>query len=180
MIALLAQAVRPTARSIAWSPVVGAALALTVVTLALAGEERAGAVISGPAAALVAFVVVSSVRDRAARLLAAVPTPLLTRRLLRVAIVAPAAIAVLLLAQPEQPLLVLGDAAALALAGLAVRTWVPDGRVVTLGAVVPLAWVGAGQFAGGTPRFAALLWWHTESPIVAAVGLALVVLGSRR
>ncbi|PVG84300.1 hypothetical protein DDE18_01320 [Nocardioides gansuensis] len=186
MIAVLTQAVRPTARTIAWRPVAGVAAGLVLLSVLLVEEDRAQMVMAWLGAAVTASLLVAAIRDRASRLLAAVPTPLSARRLLRLAIVAPVPVAVLVLVvglrQPDGPLPLLGDVTALTLAGLGVASWMADERGVAWGAGLPLAWVAGAQFGNSSAGAVgdALLWWHTDSLVVGAIAAGCVLLGARR
>lgn len=185
MIAVLAQAARPTARAIAWRPVAGALAALLGLSLLLSGEP-AGEPLARVGVALAASVVLFALADRAEALLAAVPVPVLARRGLRILLVAPAVLGVLLAAaalwQPALPAAdVVARTAALVLAGTVVLTWTRSERGALAASVLPLAWVGADWFVTvGGPVGDALGWWRTDSVAVALVSVVLVAIGARR
>ena len=182
--ATLHQAVRPTARAIAWTPVLGLAVGLLAVAgLFRLGDESSDAVLGMGAGALSAALVLSW-RDAAAGLLAPVPVSRFARRLLRLGLVALVAVPVGLLVATVLP----GDdrmvAPLLALTGtgVAVATWLPVERDVTLAAAVPLVWVCLAEMVGGLtgPVGDAATLWRTDPWPVLALALVVLVAGRRR
>jgi hypothetical protein len=182
--AVLGQLTRPTARSMAWSPVVAVTAGLLLLAFLLRLADRPADVALGLGAGAVAAAVVFALHDPAAALLAPVPTSTMTRRLLRVALVTALVLPAWLLTAELLPGPGLGLLPLLALAstGVAVAVWLPSGRSVTLAAAVPLVWVTAGQLLGVGlgPVGEAVGWWHTHPVYVAAVALALLVAGRTR
>ena len=180
----LRQAAYPTSRALAWSPLVavGGSLLVVAVTLRLL-DSRPGPVLALGAATMAA-VLVSSLRDPAAALLAAVPVPLLQRRAVRLALVGAVALPVWLLVAVTTPGdgLALAPLAALTSTGLAVATWLPADRDVILAAAVPLVWVSVAVLFGDRVGFLgdAAAWWQTDPWRVAAAGALVVGLGRHR
>ncbi|WP_028660182.1 hypothetical protein [Nocardioides insulae] len=179
---VLTQAARPTAAALPWPPVLAAgAVGLGAVLLIRGLSERpsglpvlaAAAVVSGALAAL---------RDPADPLLAALPTSRLARRLLRLGLVAVLAIPLLVVLQSLVPTSVDTDlapaAVALALAGLALATWLPPGRATQLAAALPVVWVTASQLLDGVVD--GLDVWSTHPWPVAAVSALAVIAGRHR
>ena len=180
----LRQAGYPTFRALAWSPLVAVGGGLLVVAAALRLlDSRPGPVLALGAATMAA-VLVASLRDPAAALLAAVPLPLLQRRAVRLGLVAAAALPVWLLVAVTTPGdgLALAPLAALTSSGLAVATWLPAERDVTLAAAVPLVWVSLAVLLGDRAGLLgeAAAWWQTDPWWVAATGALLVGLGRHR
>ena len=101
-----------------------------------------------------AAVLVVSLRDPAAALLAAVPISRLQRRALRLALVGPVAGSPvwLLVASTSCPATgwPLGPLLALAASGVAVATWLPVDRDTSVAAAVPLLWASAAALFGGS------------------------------
>lgn len=173
------QAVAPTAAAVPWTPL------LVVAAVLIAGTGLTGALSDrpGPLAALAAGALaagaVAALRDPADRLLAALPTSRLARRLLRLALVSgPMALALVAVSTlspgPPAPW---SSTAALTLAGLAAATWLPERRIL-LAAGAPLVWVCVTELLDATAG--PLDWWHGRPWLVAAVAAALVVAGRHR
>lgn len=181
----VAQAVRPTAHALVWTPLLAVAsvlLAFSVAVRLLDGDP-------GPyplfAVALLAGVTLVAIEDPAARLLAPVPVPVLVRRMLRMALVlAPATLALVVVTAllPGEHERLLAPGLALTLTGLAVASWLPPDRGVHLAAAIPVIWVSLHLVLGALFGVAgpALGWWHTETRWVSAVALVAIALGSRR
>lgn len=129
--------VRPTMRSIGWTPLVGVAACLALVTV---WADRWPEDLVGVAAASVAAAVVAGLADPAAALLAAVPTSAAVRRARRLALLVPAGCAVWLGTAHGHVLGLL----ALTAVGVAVSVWAG----VPLGVAVPLAWAVLAWSAG--------------------------------
>jgi hypothetical protein len=127
----------PTARSICWSPLAVVAACLGAVTAWL---DRWPADLVGVAAAAAAAGQVAGLRDPAAALLSASPTPAAVRRARRIVMLLPVALGVWL-ATVDGPV---AELLALTAAGVAVssRAGVP------LGVAVPLAWAILAWAAG--------------------------------
>lgn len=184
---VVAQAVRPTARAVAWGPLLGVVTALAVITLlARLLADGAG---TGPlpmlTVALLAAVSLVGMHDPAHRLLAAVPVGSFARRMLRIALVlVPATVALIALGEllPGRPEPLLAPGLALLLAGLAVATWTPPDRGLHVAATVPVLWVSLHAIAGPVLGVTAgpLAWWQTHPFVVAGVAACAVVLGGRR
>lgn len=181
----LALAVPPTSRAVAWTPL----LAVSATLLVVAALARAIGGSVGPlpllAVASLAAIVLDAAHDPAERLLAPLPVPAFTRRLLRAVLVAiPATVALVvvtrLLPGASEDLLLPG--LALTLSGLALATWLPPGREVRLAAALPVAWVSTHLLIGDTlgTGGAAAGWWLTDPVEVCVVASVLIALGSRR
>jgi hypothetical protein len=181
---VLRQATVPTARAIAWSPllVVGGMLLAIGTAVRLLDSPPGALLVLGAAATAAA--VVFSLRDPAAALLAAVPITRFRRRALRLALVGTVALPLWLLVADVLPGdgLALGPLLALASSGVAVATWLPVDRDVSVAAAVPLLWASAAQLVGGSvgPVDDVLGWWRTDPWWVVAVAAALVALGRHR
>lgn len=185
--AAVAQAVRPTARAIAWGPFLGVVCALVL----LAGLARlvVGSDGVGPlpvlGVALLAAVSLVGMHDPAGRLLAPAPVSAFVRRMLRIALVlAPATLTLIALSEllPGRHEPMLAPGLALLLSGLAVAMWSPPERGHQLSAAVPLLWVSLEMAAapvlgaGSGP----LTWWHTHPFVVAGVAVCAIVSAGRR
>lgn len=171
---------RPTAAALPWSPLLGVGLAL-VLGAALVGalSDRPGPLGVLGAGALAAGAV-ATLRDPADRLLAAVPTSRLARRLLRLALVLGAVVALLaaLTALTPGPDDVWASTLALTLTGLAVATWLPADRGVLAAAALPFGWVAVTRLADLTAG--PLDWWSERPWLVALLASAAVVAGRHR
>ncbi|MET1058534.1 MAG: hypothetical protein ABWX84_02990 [Nocardioides sp.] len=180
----LRQAAYPTTRAITWAPLVavgGLLLALGTVLRLLDGPPGPVLVLG---AAAMAAALVFSLRDPAAPLLAAVPTPLIVRRVLRLALVGAVALPLWGLVATMLPGdgLALAPGLALTATGVAVATWLPIDRDVSVAAAVPLFWASATELLGGVGGVAgdALARWATDPWWVVAVAGLLVALGRHR
>lgn len=129
--------VRPTVRSIGWTPLVAVSACLALVTV---WTDRWPEDLVGIAAAAVAAAVVAGLADPAAALLAAVPTSAAVRRARRLVLLVPLGCAVWLgTAHGHLPGLL-----ALTAAAVAVSVWAG----VPPGVAVPLAWAVLAWSAG--------------------------------
>jgi hypothetical protein len=180
----LRQAAQPTVRAVAWSPllvVVGMLLALGTALRLL--DSPPGPVLALGAAAMAA-VLVFSLRDPAAALLAAVPISRFQRRALRLALVGTVALPLWLLLADVLPGdgAALGPLLALTASGVAVATWLPVDRDTSVAAAVPLLWASAAQLLGDAvgPASDVLTWWVTDPWWVVAAAVVLVALGRHR
>ena len=180
----LRQATYPTTRAIAWAPllaVVGLLLALGTVLRLLDG--RPGPVLVLGAAAMAA-VLVFALRDPVEPLLAALPTDRIRRRALRLALVGAVALPLWLLVAEVLPGdgLALAPGLALAATGVAIATWLPVDRDISVAAAVPLLWASAAQMLGGGAGAAGdvAAWWRTDPWWVVAVAGLLITLGRHR
>ena len=180
----LRQATLPTTRAIAWSPllVVGGVLLAVATALRLLDSPPGSVLVLG--AATMAAVLVFSLRDPAAALLAAVPISRFQRRALRLALVATVALPLWLLVADVLPGdgVALGPLLALAARGVAVATWLPVDRDTSVAAAVPLLWASAAELFGGSagPANDVLTWWQTDPWWVTAAAVTLVLLGRNR
>jgi hypothetical protein len=178
------QALAPTARALAWTPL----LAATGVLLALASLLRAldapSPVVVSLGVGVMAAAVVDALRDPAAALLAAVPVSLAVRRALRLGLAAAVAVPLWLLVGWVLPGrgLALAPLLALVAAGVAVATWLPDGRAVRLAAGVPLLWVVLSEVLAGFdgPVLTAARLWSDHPVVVAGTASLVVLLGRHR
>jgi len=183
---VLVHAALPTARAIAWTPLVTVTCALLAVGAVIRSVNGNADPLLWLSAGAMASCLVFSLRDPAWALLAAVPTSRMTRNLLRLGLVGGLALPLLLLVTALLPgpdgSSVLAPALALATSGVAVATWTPVHRDVALAGAVPLVWAGADQLVGGLigPAGEALAWWHTDPWAVTTVAAVLVTLGRNR
>jgi hypothetical protein len=181
---VLRELVRPTARAIAWTPVLAVSVGLLSIAALLRLADRPVDVVLGVGAAATASALVFALDDPAARLLAPLPTSAMTRRLLRLALVAAVAVPSWLLVAALLPGDGLGLLPLLALTstGVAVATRLRPGVSVAPAAAAPLLWVAAGQLVGGALGIVGdvATLWQTHPAYVAAAGLALVVAGRHR
>lgn len=181
---VLRQAAVPTARALAWAPV----LAVGAVLLLAAGLFRLADKVAPPllwlGAGATAATLVFALRDPAASLLAATPTTLAVRRGLRLGLVAAVALPLWLLVTAIAPGhgTALGPVLALTAAGVAVATWLPDDRGVSVAAAVPLLWAASAElFAGGLDVVGdAAAWWRTDPAYVVTAAVVAIVLGRNR
>ena len=186
----LAQAARPTARTLAWRPLVALATLLTLVLAVARGSGQSVDALLAVAAAALAGLVVAAMRDPAATLLATVPVSVMQRRVLRLALVGLPVLALWwAMTQVAGPTAAPSTAAphgagplvALAASGVAVSVWWPSHRGVLVGGCVPMAWYALDRFVpwSGVAEDVAG-WWRTESWAVAAVAVLVLVAGRRR
>lgn len=183
--AVLAQAVAPTARAVRWYPLPAVAVVLALLAVPTALTDRPADPLFPLAAAALAAVVVSALDDPAAGLLSALPTPVMARRLIRLALVAAPALVVWTLlggaldasstATDVAPLL------ALLSIGVAVAVWTPWARSALVGAAAPVAWFVADRIGADAGWFTDLAGlWHTDPWPVCAAAVLLVVAGRNR
>ena len=181
---VLRELVRPTARAIAWTPVLAVSAGLLSIAALLRLADRPVDIVLGLGAAATASALVFALDDPAARLLAPLPTSAMTRRLLRIALVTAVALPSWLLVATILPGDGLGLLPLLALTstGVAAATWLRPDRSVAPAASVPLLWVATGQLLGGTLGLLgdAATLWRTHPAYVAVVALALVIAGRHR
>ena len=181
----LAQAARPTARAVRWTPLLGVgALLLAVLVLARTSSRPVDLVLAVAAAAL-ACVVVGTLHDPAALLLAAVPVPPMPRRLLRLGLVlVPALVvwaALVRVADASPGAGSPGPLLALVTAGVAVVVWSPPHLGVLAGAFVPLLWFALDRTVPGSGLLSdAAGWWRTDPLPVAALAVVALLAGRRR
>ncbi|WP_159081451.1 hypothetical protein [Nocardioides sediminis] len=181
----LAQAARPTSRSIRWSPLVGVAAVLVIVLLVARTAQRPSDVVMAIAAAALASVVVASLHDPATDLLAPVPVSVMQRRLLRLALVLVPAllvwVALVVVAPPSLEATSPGPLLAMTAVGVAAGVWSPARRAVLVGASVPVLWFALDMTVPSDVLLGdAAGWWRTDPWPVAAVALGALVAGRRR
>lgn len=177
-------AAAPTAKATAWTPLIALSVGLLLVAGLFRLRDTSSDAVVVMAAAGVAAALVLALRDPADALLAPLPVPRFTRRLLRLALVAAPAVAVwfavaLLMPGDEGGLAPL---VALTACGVAVATWLPTERDVLPAAALPLVWATAAELIGGRSGLVgdvADLWVRHPWPLAAAA-LVLVVLGRHR
>ena len=181
---VLLRAARPTARATAWSPLVALALSLLLLAGLFRLRDTSSDTLVLMGAAAVAAALVLAVRDPADGLLAAVPVSRLTRRLLRVGLLAAVAVPLwlgvtLLLPGAGSGLAPL---VALAASGFAVATWLPGDRSVLPAATVPLVWAVADQLLGAREGLLGDVTgvWVSHPWPVAGVAVLLVAVGRHR
>jgi hypothetical protein len=174
----------PTARATAWSPLLVVGAVLAGVSVASAATDRWPAGLLGIAASAVAAAVVAGLRDPAAALLAAVPTPASVRRARRLALLVPVAVATWLaylapgqhvVPDPGWPV---APALALLATGVATAVWAGTAA----GVAVPLAWAVAVKGGGalGQDVSEVVLAWQHHPWIVTAAALAALLIGRDR
>jgi hypothetical protein len=185
MVTPLAQAALPTSRSIRWSPLAGVAGLLCAVLLVSRTAPRPADVLMAIAAAALASVVVASLHDPAADLLAAVPVSVMQRRLLRLVLVLVPTLlvwgALVVVAPPSLGTTSPGPLLALTAAGVAVGAWAPARRAVLVGASVPVLWFALKMLVPGNGLLVDVAgWWRTDPWPVLAVALGALVAGRQR
>lgn len=173
----------PTARATAWSPLLVVGALLVGVSALSVWADRWPAGLLGIAASAVAAAVVAGLRDPAAALLAAVPTPAPVRRARRLALLVPVALATWLaylapgqhvVPDPGWPV---APALALLATGLATAVWAGTAA----GVAVPLAWaVAAKGGALGQDVSEVVLAWQHHPWIVTAAAVAALLIGRDR
>ena len=177
----------PTARTTTWLPLAVVAVFLGGVSGLAANAGRWPLGLFVIAAGAVAAAVVAGLRDRAAALLAAVPTSASTRRTRRLAMLVPLGIAIWLgYLWPAQSLVPglgwpVAPVVALIACGVAVVVWAPRAGLAA-GIAVPLVWSGASKAA---PRLDSnisevLLVWQHHPWIVTAAAVAALWMGRQR
>ena len=187
MTTLLAQAALPTARTIRWWPLALVVAPLAGLVLLARGGDRPAEPALLLAAAALASVVVSALRDEAASTIEAVPAPIVHRRALRLALVGVPVLAVwwalMSLVGTGRP----ATASLLALAawGVAVATrgtsQETSRRWLLTGSAVPVVWFVLDHLLADRGSLGvALGLWRTDPWPLLAVAAVAVVLGSRR
>lgn len=177
----------PTARATSWQPMAAVGLLLAIVSTLAAHTGRWPISLFGVAAAAVAAAVVVGLRDRAASLVAAVPTSAAIRRARRLTLLVPVAIAVwLAYLWPAQALVPglgwpVGPVAALISTGVALAALTPA-YGVAVGVAVPLVWTAAARAAGGLDDdvSSVLFAWQHHPWIVTLAALAALLIGRER
>jgi hypothetical protein len=182
--ATLREAARPTARAVAWSPLLSLAGGLaTIAALVRVGGASAPPVVALGSGAMAAALVLSW-RDPASAVLAPLPASLFARRLLRLAVVAilavPVWLAVTALLPGDEHLVV--PLLALTATGVAVATCLPADQDLAVAAAVPLVWVTLAELVGSLagPAGGAATLWRTHPWPVLAVALVVVAAGRHR
>ncbi len=181
---VLVHAVIPTARAVSWTPLVAATAGLLALALIVRSQQAVSPEILSLGVGATAAAIVYALRDPAAALLAAVPVSNLGRGLLRLGLAAAVALPLWLLVTAVLPgaRTEVASLAALVAAGLAISSWLPEGRGVTLAAGAPLLWVAAGELFSDLdgPVHTVLRAWSSHPIPVAVIGLLLFMLGGRR
>ena len=177
----------PTARATPWQPMAAVGVFLGVVSALAAHTGRWPISLFGVAAAAVAAAVVIGLRDRAANLLAAVPTSAEVRRTRRLTLLVPVGIVVwLTYLWPAQALVPwlgwpLGPLVALISTGVALAASAPR-AALAVGVAVPLVWAASARAAGGLDddvSFVLFAWQH-HPWIVTLAALAALLIGRQR
>jgi hypothetical protein len=181
----LAQAAGPTSRTLAWRPLAGVAGLLALVVAVGRATGQSVDALLGVAAAALAGLVVASLRDPAATLLAGVPVSVMQRRVIRLALVGLPVLALWAaltwVARPAADTHGVGPLVALAVSGVAAAVWWPSHSGVLVGGCIPLAWYALDRFvpwSGVADDVAG--WWRTEPWAVAGVAVLVLVAGRRR
>ena len=177
----------PTARAIAWLPMAVVAVFLVVVSALAANTDRWPIGLFGLAASAVAAAVVIGLRDRAANLLAAVPTSAEVRRNRRLTLLVPPGISVWLAYLWSGQALVpwlgwpVGPVVALISTGVALAALAPRAGLA-VGVALPLAWTATAQAAGGLDDDVSfvLFAWHHHPWIVTLAAVAALLIGGDR
>jgi hypothetical protein len=181
---VLARAAVPSLRTVTWTPIVVASAVLLALSALLRAQDAPSQAVLSLGAGAMAAAMVHALGDQAAALLAAVPVSRAARRLLRIGSAALVAVPLWLLATYLLPGAgtALAQLGALVVVGLAVATWLPFDRPVTVAAGVPLLWVALGEVLGDAdgPIGRVALVWNDQPLAVAAVGALLFVLGRHR
>jgi len=170
-----------------WQPTAVVAVFLGLVSALATHTGRWPISLFGVAAAAVAAAVVLGLRDRAANLLAAVPTSAEVRRNHRLTLLVPVGLTVWLAylwaAQALVPWLgwPVGPVVALIWTGVAVAASAPRAGLA-LGVAVLLVWVATARAAGGLDDDAAfvLFAWHHHPWIVTLAAMAALLIGRER
>jgi hypothetical protein len=179
-------AIAPTARAVRWYPLPVVALVVAGLGLPAVVQDQPTNAVFPLASAALAAAVVTALDDRAAALLAAVPTPAMTRRLIRLGLLAVPALGLWwllgLLLDPVAPGAAdVAQMVALVTTGVAVAVWTPWARAELTGAAVPVAWFVADRVASPDSWAADLAGlWHTDSWPVCAAAVLLLAVGRNR
>jgi hypothetical protein len=184
-VAVLEQLVVPTARAVRWTPLIGVSALLLAVTLLARTASRPADLVAALASAALACVVVASLHDPAAALLAAVPVSSMQRRGLRLGLaLTPALACWALLARVSDTSPGTGSPwpmLALTAAGVAVAVWSPPHRGLLVATSLPLLWFAFDMTVPGTGTLADLAGlWHTAPGAVLGVALLGLLAGRRR
>ena len=178
----------PTARAVPWQPLAAVVTCLVGVCLLAVSFDSWPVGVLDVAAAGLAASVVAGLRDPAADLLAAVPTPAVVRRSRRLLLLVPAGLlawlAYLAVGHVWAPEIgwPVGAAVALTATGCAVATWAPDRVAVEAGVAAPLLWLAVARAATLLDEQAAevLVAFQHHPVIVTAVALAAMLMGRNR
>lgn len=181
--------VAPTLRATQWRPLLSVTGCLALLAATAALLEQWSPVLVGLGAATLAAAVVAGLWDRAAELLAAVPTSEPVRRARRLLVLVPAALAAWLGYVAVGELATgsgwpVGPFAALLATGIAVAGCAPRRTAVTSGASAPLAWVGLALLPLGLEDAPArardvVLAWQLHPWTVTAVAAVVVLVAAR-
>ena len=179
----LVQAALPTARTIRWWPLAAVGVPVLGLELLARSEGRPAAGVLLVAAAALASLAVTALRDDAATLLEPVPVPAMRRRLLRLALVGTPTLLVwwaLSAAGASRAEPGVGPLLALAASGVAVAVWGPARWQVLAGAAVPVVWFALDRIAADGTVGDVLASWRTDPWLVVALAVGACVLGRRR
>lgn len=185
MIGTLARAAQPTARAIRWSPVGGVAAVLAGASLIANSSPGPADALLLVAAAALASAWVGALHDPAARLLAPLPVSEMSRRALRLAVVAvpvlPVWAALTLVTTSSPGASAVGPLLALVATGMCCAVWAHPRVGTGVGAFAPVLWYALDRTVPGSGLVGDLAGlWRTDPWSVAAVAVVLVVLGRRR
>lgn len=173
----------PTARAVGWLPLAAVGLLLVGTSALTAYADRWPIGMLGIAAGAIAAATVAGLQDPAAGLMSALPTSSVMRRVQRLALLVPAALAVwagyLWPAQTVAPPPGWPFAPFLALlaSGLAVAAWAPPTWGVSAGVALPLLWAAIGRTGGrlDTQLSDVLLPWQHHPWLVITAAVAALV-----
>lgn len=183
----------PTLRATVWSPLLAGAGGLLLVGAGVRASGASPEAVVGLASAALASALVAGLHDPAANTLGPVPISVSRRRLHRLVLLTPVALAAWLalltlgrLSTPDWAVgWPVGPVVALAAAGLAVATWAPVDRQVPAGVAVPLLWfavdrvvVGTAPHDGQTGELLAA--WQDRPWVVCGLAVVAIGLGWRR
>jgi hypothetical protein len=183
-VAVLSQAVAPTARTIRWAPPLLLGVLLAVVGALTAASSRPSGPFLPVAAAALAGAALATLHDPARSLLDAMPVTAMQRRLLRLAAAGVPALVLwtwLVAIVDSGEVVGVGPLVALTAAGTAAVVWGPRDRSLAIGVGLPVGWYVLGVVAPASGPVAALAgaWW--DHPWwVAAAAVVLCVLGRSR
>jgi hypothetical protein len=168
----------PTLRATSWCSLAAVAVCLAAATALSLQADTWPTGLLGVVAASVAAATVAGLRDPAAALLSAVPTSAAVRRVRRLVLLAPAALAGWLawvgVGHHWVPALgwPVAGLAALTATGVAVAVWAPARLEAAAGAAVPLTWVVTARSGG--------FEWDQHSELVTAAAGAAIWMGRNR